>query len=36
MSLFTYTLCEPGETPRKDARRNSIDSSEDHPEAVEE
>ncbi|KAI9446686.1 hypothetical protein H4582DRAFT_594749 [Lactarius indigo] len=27
-SLFTYALRDPGDTPRKDARRNSIDSSE--------
>ncbi|KAH9079174.1 hypothetical protein EDB83DRAFT_2341102 [Lactarius deliciosus] len=27
-SLFTHTLRDPGDTPRKDARRNSIDSSE--------
>ena len=27
-SLFTHALREPGDTPRKDARRNSIDSSE--------
>jgi serine/arginine repetitive matrix protein 2 len=27
-SLFTHALREPGDTPRKDTRRNSIDSSE--------
>ncbi|KAI9442314.1 hypothetical protein H4582DRAFT_1848073, partial [Lactarius indigo] len=27
-SLFTHALRDPGDTPRKDARRNSIDSSE--------
>ena len=27
-SLFTHALREPGDTPRKDGRRNSIDSSE--------
>ncbi|KAH9004896.1 hypothetical protein EDB86DRAFT_2784162, partial [Lactarius hatsudake] len=27
-TLFTHALCDPGDAPRKDARRNNIDSSE--------